>query len=551
MQDFLLDDPITLSPIELEDLEKRRVMDEKRLEEQRKFFEVARERARELDVHMEKFRRKVIERNGLRDLFAEIKKKKHIADLDPEYKKFAEWLRIEVAATCYHLFLAEDNSPELFAQAKRIHSLVPYTALKQVIRFTNPAAVMASVLDIFMAQPLGTKSLLQRIFGLAVGDGIRSIQRTIDTLVNKIDNQTYCEKVRSFTDASEDTKQRIRDEAKEEQVDLLIKVLQSDYLGVELSSEQTGQIFNAYVAWDNAVENVDDEMRHGAEMYAQLKQLLRLHTRQRDKKMMLEMVEESNTLKLFRDLFQIFYEPLVRVYKSANVYNSVTDFARFADDAIKTIEKAQRQDVSADPNQTVQSFIDLCERHEDDLYKFIHEVHTHDNGLFDKLMSWIEGILEFLRHGPNGGKLDMNALFQGAVEMKSVDREQAISEINALVKWQMARKRWHQDKTRQKMASGDHSGQGAMEGLTSTFKPGDFGLHATDLEEMEIGDDDEDSDSEEEDEGLDQIAAERKRRRRRQDMLKRSAGEPLKPEIAEVHKMAPQFNAMIRNVLAT
>ena len=34
--------------------------------------------------------------------------------------------------------------------------------------------------------------------------------------------------------------------------------------------------------------------------------------------MMLEMVEEPNTLRLFRDLFTIFYEPLVRVYKSAN-----------------------------------------------------------------------------------------------------------------------------------------------------------------------------------------------------------------------------------------
>lgn len=84
-------------------------------------------------------------------------------------------------------------------------------------------------------------------------------------------------------------------------------------------------------------------MRQGAELYAQLKQLLRLHTRQRDKTMMLRMIEEPTTLHLFRDLFTIFYEPLVRVYKSANVYNSVTDFARFADDAIVTIEKCQRQ----------------------------------------------------------------------------------------------------------------------------------------------------------------------------------------------------------------
>ena len=554
MEQFLTAHPINLNDDDTRDLEMRRIMDEKRLEEQRQFFEVARERARELDVHMEKFRRSVIERNGLRSLFAEIKRKERIADLDPEFKKFAEWLRIEVAATCYHLFLAEDNSPELFAQAKRIHSLVPYTALKQVIRFTNPAAVMASVLDIFMAQPLGAKSLLQRIFGLALGDGIRSIQRSIETLTSKVNAPIYSEKIANYTAAGEEIKQRLRAEAKEEKVDLLVKVLQTEDISPQLSSEQTGQIFNAYVAWDNAVTNVDEEMRQGAELYASLKQLLRLYTRKRDKQMMLEMVEEPNTLRLFRDLFSIFYEPLVRVYKSANVYNSVTDFARFADDAIQTIERAQRQDVSADPNQTVQDFIDLCERHEDDLYKFIHEVHLHDNGLFDKLMAWIEGILDFLRNGPKGGKLDMNALFQGAVEMKVIDRDVALAEINALIKWQMARKRWHQDKTRQKMATGDHSNGTAgadLGALASTFSPGDFGLHPSDLQDMDLNEEDEDESESEDDDGADPIAAERRRRQRRQDMLKRSAGEPVKPPISECHKMAPQFLSMIRMVLAT
>lgn len=556
MSDFLTAKPIILTREEQDDIERRKVMDERRLEEQRRFFEVARERARELDVHMEKFRRKVIERNGLRDLFAEIKRKDKIADLDPEYQKFAEWLRIEVAATLYHLFLAEDNSPDLFAQAKRIHSLVPYSALKQVIRFTNPAAVMAAVLDLFMAQPLGAKSLLQRIFGLALGDGIRALQRSIDALTKKIDEPILCEKIKGYAESSEALKRDLRDEAIAEKTDILIKALQTDQLEPELSSEQVGQVFNAYVAFDAAVTNLDDSMRAGAELYAQMQQLLKLHTRQRDKKMMLEMVEEPNTLRLFRDLFTIFYEPLVRVYKSANVYNSVTDFARFANDAIATIEKAQRQDVSADPNQTVQSFIDLCAAHEDSLYKFIHEVHIHDNGLFDKLMTWIEGILDFLRNGPKGGKLDMNALFSGAMAMNVVDKDKAVREINSLIKWQTARKRWHSDKTRQKMASGDHGSngsEGANGAFAHAFTPDDFGLNAQDLADMDLADEDfESSDSEAEDDGdLDPIAAERKRRQRRQDLLKRNAGEPVKPEIGEIYKMWEGFVDMLRVVLAS
>lgn len=165
------------------------------------------------------------------------------------------------------------------------------------------------------------------------------------------------------------------------------------------------------------------------------------------------------------------------MYKSANVYNSITDFAMFVDDTIKTIEACQRQEVSADPNQTVQAFIDLCARHEDNFYKFVHEVHLHDNGLFDQLMGWLEGILEFLRHGPgSGGKLDMNALFQGGMDSGSIDKRKAIREINSLIRWQTARKKWHQDKTRQKMASGGDEPEPALGGMAG-FKSSDFGLN--------------------------------------------------------------------------
>lgn len=476
-----------------------------------------------------------------------------------------------MAATIYHLFLAEDNSPELFAQFKRIHSLVPYAALKQVIRFANPAAVMAGVLDLFLAQPFGAKSLLQRIFGMALNDGVRSVQRSIDTLKSKIDEPVLAEKIHNYVEADDDIKDVIRAESQAEGTDLLVSILRNDTLKPELNGEDTARVVNGWVAWNSAVENVscgsvvpildttncklqvDAEMRQGAEAFAHLKTLLKLETRKRDKAMMLRMIEEPTTLRLFRDLFTIFYEPLVRVYKSANVYNSITDFAQFANDAISVIEKCQRQDVSADPNQTVQAFIDLCARHEHNLYKFVHEVHCHDNGLFDQLMQWIEGILSFLRNGPKGGgKLDMNALFQGAVEMHLVDKDATIREINTLIKWQEKRKKWHQDKTRQKMATSDNpntDGAGGAADLSMGFKPGDFGLHALDLQDLQ-DDEDEFSSEDEDDDDVDPIVAERKRRSKAADLLRARAGEPVKPEVREVGAMRESFVAMLRMVLA-
>ncbi|KAF2118321.1 hypothetical protein BDV96DRAFT_569661 [Lophiotrema nucula] len=580
MKDFLTRDPIEINEEEEEDIERRKGMDEKRIEEQKQFYEIARKRAAELDIHMEKFRREIVEANGLSHLFQEIRAKNTIAELKPEYQKFAEWLRIEVAATLYHLFLAEDNSPELFAQLKRIHSLVPYSVLKNVIRIANPAAVMSGVLDLFLAQPFGARSLLQRMFGLAINDGVRTAQKSIDTLGStKIKDDVLCSKIKAFVDADEEVKATIRQEAASDNVDVVVTILRSEYFQPELSTAQVEKVFNAYVAWNNAVENVrssrlsrksssfsalsistngsgqaiDEELRSGAELFAHLKQYLKLCMRQRDKVMMLQIIEEPTTLQLFRDLFTIFYEPLVRVYKSANVYNSITDFAMFVDDTIKVIESCQRQDVSADPNQTVQAFIDLCARHEDNFYKFVHEVHIHDNGLFDQLMGWLEGILEYLRHGPRGGgKLDMNALFQGGMDSGLVDKNKAIREINSLIRWQTARKKWHQDKTRQKMASGGGDEEGVLGGMGG-FKTSDFGLNELDIQDLELGDeeDDEDDESEIDDEDIgDPIEAERRRRAKTQEKLRRTAGEPKKPPIVELGKLHPSFLAMLRSVLA-
>ncbi|KAI0851364.1 succinate flavoprotein subunit [Daldinia vernicosa] len=547
LQQFLTHNPVTPTDEDVDDIFRRKAVDEKRVEEQKQFYEIARKRAAELDVYMEQFRRDIVERNGLTKLFQEIKDKNTIQDLSLQYQKFAEWLRIEVAATIYHLFLAEDNSPELFAQLKRIHSLIPYTLMKNLIRLANPAAVMSGVLDLFLAQPFGTRSLMQRIFSLTLNDGIRSYQKSIDALANIIGDDVFVNKLQQFADAEEHIKVAIREEADSEGVDIVVAALRSELFTPALTGEQIGRLYNAYVAFNNAVENVDEELKQGAQLFSHLKQLMKLQTRQRDKAMMLSLIEEPVTLQLFRDLFTIFYEPLVRVYKSANVYDSITDFAIFIGDMIQVVEKCREQDASADPNQTVQAFIDLCQRHEHNFYKFIHEVHTHDNGLFTQLMAWIEDILEFLRKGPAGGALDINALFEGAVASGNLDKEKAIAEIDQLIAWQESRKKWHQDKTRQKMAAEGSVGiDGGVPGMSS-FQASDFGLNEADLEDMSYDDgSDEEAEAEEEDE-MDPIEAERRRRSKKQDRLKARAGEPQKPEVSEVHRLKDNFVQMLRH----
>ena len=61
VEEFLTGNKVSLNQEELEDIQRRKEMDEKRLEEQKRFYEIARERARELDVYMERFRRDIVE----------------------------------------------------------------------------------------------------------------------------------------------------------------------------------------------------------------------------------------------------------------------------------------------------------------------------------------------------------------------------------------------------------------------------------------------------------------------------------------------------------
>ena len=73
-----------------------------------------------------------------------------------------------------------------------------------------------------------------------------------------------------------------------------------------------------------------------------------------------------------------------------------------------------------------------------------------------------------------------------------------------------------------------------------------------DLHELNISNAEDDSSSDEEEaaDELDPIAAERRRRAKAQDRLRRSAGEPVKPEVVEVLKLRDSFLSMLRTVLS-
>ena len=154
--------------------------------------------------------------------------------------------------------MAEDNSPELFGLAKRVHNLIPYGLLKNVIRVANPAAVMSGVLNLFLAQPFGTRSLMQRILIMAISDSISQIQKTLDTLQARMNEPLLCERIRAYVYSEQETKDRIEENAEEENIEKMVVILKTKLLKPDLPAEESEKILNTYVAWNKAVENVGE-----------------------------------------------------------------------------------------------------------------------------------------------------------------------------------------------------------------------------------------------------------------------------------------------------
>ncbi|CCG81519.1 PX domain protein [Taphrina deformans PYCC 5710] len=548
LRHFLLDGRIKLTEEEDNDCRNRRDLDSLRHDEQLKFLEVARERAKELDAQMDIFKRQLIQESGLSKIFGAIRECDRVEDLPEQYIKVIEWGRIEVAATLYQLFVADDNSSEMFAQAKRVHSLFPYSMLKNIIRFSNPMTMMRAGIDLFLATPFGRASLFQRMFSSTLNEEIKEITSSIEALRLKIDDNGLCDKLKAFVHAREDQQAVIRLVAQEDDVDLIVSLMRNEDVdvGPKLNGQQISKVFLANAAWVSALEGNTEYSLKDAQMYGYFSQLLKLYTRQRDKEQMTELLFDGATSNLLKDIVGIFYEPLARVYKAASIHNSIMDFSKFVDDTIQTVNKAEEQDLSTNPNALVQTFIDLTGRHQNSFFHFVHEAHVHDDGLFDGLMSWVELILTFLREGA-AKHLDLEKMI---VECPNLDQDLAISEIDACIRWNGKMKIWRQERLRKRMAADQDTVNESPSTALSALSGADFGLDQNDLDELLYEESDGDEELEEEIDDFDPLEAEMRRKKKAAGRLSRRYGEPEMPVVREVYKLTGMFGDAVRDVLA-
>ncbi|KAF6762614.1 hypothetical protein DFP72DRAFT_802386 [Ephemerocybe angulata] len=403
---FLLMNPITLSPEELEDARRREEADRTREEGRKRFAKEIASRVDGLRDAVKSVKGDIMGKDGLTRIFGTIKVTPNIKDLPDNYKSVVEWARISLASTAFHTFVASDDASETFAGLKRIHGLMPYFMLKGALKITNPIAMIRTVLDLFLAQPFGGRSLLQRMFTSSLTEEVRVLEEDIEAVKDKVDDPMMCDKIRQFVYAPREIQEMFKMDAASEGMNIMTVVLRSSEAPI-LNRQQMHRLARAhrahmeYTKVKNELEDSDDDdgpQDEDAWLIEDLKVLTHLYQRLRDREQLIGLIFEGFTSELLKDIITIFYSPLAKVYRAASIADSLSDLQTFITDLIRTVEQLDEAS-QEDPHRTVQEFVNLVQRHEQSFYHFVHNVHSKGEGLFDSLMRWMELFLTSIREG--------------------------------------------------------------------------------------------------------------------------------------------------------
>lgn len=155
-----------------------------------------------------------------------------------------------------------------------------------------------------------------------------------------------------------------------------------------------------------------------------------------------------------------------------------------------------------DPQRTVQTFIDLVQRHEQAFYSFVHKVHSKGEGLFDSLMSWVELFLNYVREGlPHPVDLDFILPYAPS------ERQAIMAEVDAVAHYHYKLKVAHEERVRRRFTKSSDA-QTAEEAALVDSVVASLSIDDTTIGDAEeIADEDSEDESDDEDEDAPSSAA--------------------------------------------
>lgn len=463
MRTFLLADPIQLTPAEEEDVRARQRVDDFRRVQREEFAHETAARARELREHIGAFKADLLRPDGLSQFFDTVRQTPRVEQLPPKYKLIMEWAKTSMASGLYNVLVGKDSASQTFTQLKYVHSMVPYFMVRSILRLSNPVSIMRSLLDLFLAQPFGQKSLLQRIITGPMQDEISELKEIAKRVQARIGDAVFVRKVDAFVSVPFSVQHVYQGQASDERIDVVTAIMRSP-LGGDLEQAQVHHIVQA----SRAYAAFKRERRHmlaqgmpepepnsdGAWLYEDLHVYLNLARKIHEKEQVVSLIQDSATTELLKDIITIFYAPLAEVYKAANIADTLSDVQVFIGDLIRTVEENQGLSTTH-PERMVHVFMDLVQRHEQLFYNFVHQVHTKGSDLFDRLIQWVELFVNYIRDPTTN---DAGTTGLGTIDLarclpaQGAERARVLAQTDHVVQLAYQRKLRRELKTQRRLA---------------------------------------------------------------------------------------------------
>ncbi|KAI8067136.1 hypothetical protein BC940DRAFT_274346 [Gongronella butleri] len=531
LETFLTSQPVQLTPAEQQAVDQRLAIDKQRLEAAEQFQKQVNAQISQLNDLLVVLKRQVAQPGGLLEIFDVIRTTDKLENLPDYLKKAFEWGRINFAYVLHTQFVTSDRSVENVANLKRTHMLMPYRAIAQILKLSNPFAMVKGVLDLFLSQPFGGRSLFQRILLVNMHDQAKELQRNIEELEKTIADPALCAKIRNATELPRPDDLPARQTIIEETMTLL----RNPEITPALTAEQIKKV---------ALIDQDKEARL---LVVQLGTLWKLYGRQRDQELIKGLVFQGVTSELIKDLVAIFYQPLAQVYKSANIGDAITDTSAFLDDLIKLLDSLDVRNVT----NCAPQFVDLVKRHEQPFYRFVHDVHAQDKShVFADLLNYIDRVASFIASGQVDPSDASSALALPEIDMATLvdavladpkQQQQLLEEIDATYAFYQERKTVHATRRHAKLASAAGSADyDILQVLPGGATPGMAAL-MDDMADLELM---MDSESDTDDEGNDDDDHKRLKARLAHE------AEMVPPPVTILPTLVPLFTDQVTTMLA-
>ncbi|KAI9273616.1 hypothetical protein BY458DRAFT_508373 [Sporodiniella umbellata] len=418
---FLTDQPIQFVP-----QRDREEADRLRQQEREQYQKEMDERVKNLHQTLEDLKKEIIRPNGLIDTFDIIKNTSKIEDLPPSLLKAFEWGRINFAFALHKQFVTHDSAAENLNTLKRTHSMLPYRTLAMILKISNPLFMVKGVLDLFLAQPFGSKSLFQRMLLSNMSEESKSFRKSIEQIEKRVNNERMCEKIANAVSTRRELdKKDYRSSTVE-----IMALLENKEVKPVLSQSELSPLLQ-----DNEESKV---------LIKELYRLWDLHSLLKEQEVMADLVFQGVTGELLKEFIAVFYQPLAQVYRAADISTSIRHVAAFIDDLLLTMNPQ-------DERHSIESLILLVKRHEQKFYDFVYKVHTQEaSHVFDDLIRYVDRLFTFMTVGLQG-KVNMNACVQETGIETEEARTQLKMEIDSLCHYRYQQKIYRFQKTKAKM----------------------------------------------------------------------------------------------------